>query len=63
MNNHIQSVSEYKIFVNDRFDKLEKNTLNKTIEALPAKYDQMQYEQIVKKLAADVESLRNDQLA
>lgn len=63
LNNHVQQQNEQRIFINDRFDKLEKMGLNKEIESIPARYDLIQYEQTLKKMINDIESIRNDQLA
>eukprot|EP00347_Sterkiella_histriomuscorum_P003950 403362314 len=63
LNNHIQQMNDQRIFTNERFDKLEKVGLNKEIESIPARYDLIQYEQTLKKIISDVDSIRNDQLA
>jgi hypothetical protein len=46
----------------DRIDKLEKIGLNREIEKIPSKYEMLQMDQSIKRLAADIESIRNDQL-
>lgn len=38
LNNHVQQQNEQRMFVNDRFEKLEKISLNHTIESIPAKF-------------------------
>jgi hypothetical protein len=36
--------------------------LNKEIEKIPTKYEMLQMDQTLKRLIADIESIRNDQL-
>ena len=42
---------------------MERLGLNSTIEHIPQKYDMLQWEQSLKKIVADIDSIRNDQLA
>jgi hypothetical protein len=41
---------------------LEALTLNREIEKIPTKYEMLQMDQTLKRIIADVESIRNDQL-
>ncbi len=43
-------------------EKIEGLSLNKEIEKIPSKYEMLQMDQTLKRLIADVESIRNDQL-
>jgi glutamyl-tRNA reductase len=38
-------------------------SLNKEIEKIPSKYEMLQMDQTLKRMVADIESIRNDQLA
>ena len=62
LNNHIAQQNEFKAYIGDRLDKLENVTLNKEIEKIPSKYEMMQMDQTMKRIVADLESIRNDQL-
>jgi hypothetical protein len=62
LNNHIGQQNEYKAYIGDRIDKIEKIGLNREIEKIPSKYEMLQMDQSIKRLAADIESIRNDQL-
>ena len=41
---------------------MEALTLNREIEKIPTKYEMLQMDQTLKRIIADVESIRNDQL-
>jgi hypothetical protein len=41
-------------------DKIEGLTINKEIEKIPTKYEMLQMDQTLKRIVADVESIRND---
>jgi threonyl-tRNA synthetase len=60
LNNHIGQQNEYKAYIGDRLEKLEALTLNKEIEKIPTKYEMLQMDQTLKRLIADIESIRND---
>lgn len=62
LNNHIGQQNEFKAYVAERIDKIEHVTLNREIEKIPSKYEMLQMDQNLKRLQADVESIRNDQL-
>jgi hypothetical protein len=62
LNNHIGQQNEYKAYLAERLDKLEALTLNREIEKIPTKYEMLQMDQTLKRIIADVESIRNDQL-
>jgi glutamyl-tRNA reductase len=62
LNNHIGQQNEYKAYLNERLDKLDALTLNREIEKIPTKYEMLQMDQTLKRIIADVESIRNDQL-
>ena len=62
LNNHIGQQNEYKAYLAERLDKLEALTLNREIEKIPTKYEMLQMDQTLKRVIADVESIRNDQL-
>lgn len=63
LNNHIGQQGEFKGYVADRLDKLDHLTINREIEKIPSKYEMLQMDQSIRRLAADIESIRNDQLA
>ncbi len=44
----------------DRLDKLDHLTINREIEKIPSKYEMLQMDQSIRRLAADIESIRND---
>jgi len=62
LNNHIGQQNEFKAYIGERLEKLEALTLNKEIEKIPTKYEMLQMDQTLKRLIADIESIRNDQL-
>jgi len=62
LNNHIGQQNEFKAYVAERIDKIEHVTLNREIEKIPSKYEMLQMDQNLKRLQADVENIRNDQL-
>ena len=63
LNNHMAQQSDFKLFINDRIDRVEKLSINKEIENIPGRFDMMQWEQTLKKIIADIEIIRNDQLS
>ena len=62
LNNHIGQQNEYTAYLNERLEKLDALTLNREIEKIPTKYEMLQMDQTLKRIIADVESIRNDQL-
>ena len=62
LKNHIGQQTEFKAYIGERLEKLEALTLNKEIEKIPTKYEMLQMDQTLKRLIADIESIRNDQL-
>ena len=42
LNNHISQQNEFKVYIGDRLDKLEKLSLNREIEKIPSKYEMLQ---------------------
>lgn len=60
LNNHIGQQNEFKSYIGDRLDKLENLSLNREIEKIPTKYEMLQMDQTLKRISADIESIRND---
>lgn len=63
LNNHIGQQGEYKTYIGQRLDKLEAVGLNREIEQIPSKYELLQMDQMLKRMVADIESVRQDQVA
>jgi hypothetical protein len=60
LNNNIGQQNEFKSYIGDRLDKLENLSLNREIEKIPTKYEMLQMDQTLKRISADIESIRND---